>query len=90
MYMCVCIDIHTHTHMNACSVASVLSYCLQLYGFSKQKHWSGLPCPPLGDLPDPGIEPMSPACPELQMDPLSHLVRTPPPPHTHFHLTNNN
>ena len=33
-------------------------------GFSKQEHWSGLPCPPPGDLPDSGIEPkslMSPA-----------------------------
>ena len=28
-------------------------------GFSKQKHWSGLPCPPPGDLPDPGIKPES-------------------------------
>ena len=30
-------------------------------GFSKQEHWSGLPFPPPGDLPDPGIEPRSPA-----------------------------
>ena len=33
-------------------------------GFSRQEHWSGLPCPPPGDLPNPGIEsvfPMSPA-----------------------------
>ena len=29
-------------------------------GFSKQEHWSGLPCPPPGDLPDSGIEPVSP------------------------------
>ena len=29
--------------------------------FSRQEYWSGLPCPPLGDLPDPGIEPESPA-----------------------------
>ena len=28
--------------------------------FSRQEHWSGLPCPPLGDLPDPGVEPGSP------------------------------
>ena len=28
-------------------------------GFSKQEYWSGLPCPPLGDLPDTGIEPVS-------------------------------
>ena len=29
-------------------------------GFSKQEHWSGLPFPSPGDLPDPGIEPRSP------------------------------
>ena len=28
-------------------------------GFSRQEYWSGLPCPPPGDLPDPGIEPRS-------------------------------
>ena len=40
-------------------------------GFSRQEHWSGLPFPPPGDLPDPRIEPKSPA---LQADslPLSH------------------
>ena len=27
--------------------------------FSKQEYWSGFPCPPPGDLPDPGIKPMS-------------------------------
>jgi len=25
-------------------------------GFSRQDYWSGLPCPPPGDLPDAGIE----------------------------------
>ena len=30
-------------------------------GFSRQKYWSGLPFPSPGDLPDPGIEPESPA-----------------------------
>ena len=30
-------------------------------GFSRQEYWSGLLYPPLGDLPDPGIEPTSPA-----------------------------
>ena len=28
-------------------------------GFSRQEHWSGLPCPPPEDLPHPGIEPTS-------------------------------
>ena len=36
-------------------------------GFSRQECWSGLPFPSLGDLPDPGIEPGSPA---LQADAL--------------------
>ena len=34
-------------------------------GFSRQEHWSGLPFPPPGALPDPGIEPMSLMSPSL-------------------------
>ena len=30
-------------------------------GFSRQDYWSGLPFPSPGDLPDPGIQPTSPA-----------------------------
>ena len=30
-------------------------------GFPRQEYWSGLPRPSPGDLPDPGIEPTSPA-----------------------------
>ena len=37
------------------------------WGFSRQGYCSGLPCPPPGDLPNPGIEPRSPA---LQGDSL--------------------
>ena len=29
-------------------------------GVSRQEYWNGLPCPPPGDLPNPGIEPMYP------------------------------
>ena len=36
-------------------------------GFSRQEYWSGLPLPPSGDLPEPEMEPMSPA---LQADSL--------------------
>ena len=47
-----------------------MSSSLQSYGlgpsrplcpseFSRQEHWSGLPCPRPADLPDPGIEPTS-------------------------------
>ena len=34
-------------------------------GFSRQEYWSGLPCPPPGDLPDPGTEPASLTSPAL-------------------------
>ena len=37
-------------------------------GFSRQEYWSALPFPSPGDLPDPGIEPRSPA---LQADALT-------------------
>ena len=46
-----------------------------LPGSSIQEYWSGLPCPPSGDLPDPGIEPR---CPALQSDSLlSEPLRKP-------------
>ena len=40
-------------------------------GFPKQEYWNGLPFPFPGDIPDPGIQPVSPA---LQVDslPLNH------------------
>ena len=65
MYACV------HT----CSVAqSCLTLCdpmdysppsNSIHGISQQEYWSGFPFPPLGDLPDPGIKPASPASPAL-------------------------
>ena len=57
-------------------VCAVLSCSVQVceparlfcpWGFSRLEYWSGLLCPPPGDLPDPGIEPRSPA---LQTDSL--------------------
>ena len=41
-------------------------------GFSRQEHWSGLPFPSPGDLPNPGIEPRSPA---FQADTLTPATR---------------
>ena len=34
-------------------------------GLSRQEYWSGLPCPPPGDLPNPGIKPESLVSPSL-------------------------
>ena len=57
----------------ACQVASVVSNSLWTaacqpplsMGFSRQEYWSGLPCPPPGDLPHPGFKPISPMSPAL-------------------------
>ena len=39
-------------------------------GFPRQEYWSGLPFPPPGNLPDPGLEPTSPVSPTLQVNSL--------------------
>ena len=46
---------------------TVAYQALRSMGFSRQEYWSGLPFPSPGDLPNPGIEPGSPA---LQTDAL--------------------
>ena len=40
---------------------TVAYQALQSMEFSRQEYWSGLPFPPPGDLPNPGIEPRSPS-----------------------------
>ena len=50
-------------------------------GFFGQEYWSGLPCTPPGDLPDPGIEPRSPA---LQVDSLLRARRETHGAYIHF------
>ena len=44
-------------------------------GFFKLEYWGGLPFPPPGDLPNPGIEPTSPASPE-PTSPASPVLQT--------------
>ena len=43
-------------------------------GFSRQEYWSGLLWPPPGYLPDPGIEPESPAWPLIKGVTLAELL----------------
>ena len=67
------------TCSNLCVCVKLLQSCLTLFdlwtiarqaplsmGFSRQEYWSGLPCPPPWDLPNPGIEPRSPAPPSTE------------------------
>ena len=49
---------------------TVACQALLSMGFSRQEYWSGLPCCPPGDLPDPGIKPVPPASPAFQVDSL--------------------
>ena len=44
---------------------TVAHQALLSMGFSRQEYWSGFPCPPPGDLPDPGTEPISLMSPAL-------------------------
>ena len=80
--------------INLCRHVCVLSYfshvwlCATLWtvarqaplamGFSKQQYWSGLPCPPEGDLPDPRMKPSLVVLLHWQANslPLNHLLLT--------------
>ena len=62
-----------HLCVTPCTVACQL---LCLWDSPRQEYWSGLPCPPPGDLPNPGIDLMvSPVSSASQADSLqmSHL-----------------
>ena len=51
-------------------------------GFSRQEYWSGLPFPPPGDLPDPGIKPTSLEAPSL----AGEFFTTEPPGNRIFYV----
>ena len=64
---CVCVKSLSRVRLFA-TMWTVARQAPPSMGFSRQKYWSGLPFPSPGDLPDPGIEPRSPA---LQADALT-------------------
>ena len=71
--MCCTRNRFSHVRPTLCDLVDCSQAPLSV-GFSRQEYWSGLPCPPPRDLPDPGIELASPEAPALQADslPLSH------------------
>ena len=76
--MCVCVCTHAPSLSPVQLFGTPQTVALQAplsVGFSKQEYCSGLPFPPLGDLPNPGIETVSLVSPHGQVDslPLSHL-----------------
>ena len=53
---CACVCVLSHfSHIQLCA-ALWTCQAPRTMGFSKQEYWSGLKCPPLENLPDPGIE----------------------------------
>ena len=59
---CACILSHVRLFATLWTVTHQAPLSL---GFSRQEYWSGLPCPPAGNLPSSGIEPVSLRSPAL-------------------------
>ena len=56
----VCVYVFSHVQLFVTPWTTACQAPLSM-GFSRKEHWSGLPCPSPGDIPDPGIKPLSPA-----------------------------
>ena len=63
MCMCVCSGAQSSLYATPWTVARQAPLSM---GFSQQESWSGLPFPPPGDLPIPGVEPTPPVSPALE------------------------
>ena len=57
VYLCVCMLSRFSLVWLFATLWTVACLASSSMGFSRQEHWSGLPCPPPRDLPDQGIEP---------------------------------
>ena len=64
VWLCVCISV-TSVMSDSVTLWTVARQAPLSRGFPTQAYWNGLPCPPPGDLPNPGIEPTSPASPAV-------------------------
>ena len=63
MHVCV---LSRFSHVRLCATPWTVAHLAPLsVGFSRQEYWSGLPCPPPGDLPNPEVKPSSVMSPAL-------------------------
>ena len=63
----LCCVLSRFSHVQLCATPWTVACQAPLsVGFSRHEYWSGLPCPPPRDLPDPGIEPTSLMYPALK------------------------
>ena len=59
--MRTCVYLVAQSCLTLCDPTDCVAHqALLSMGFSRQEYWSGLPCPPPGDLANPGIKPRSP------------------------------
>ena len=66
LYPPQCVPAKLLSHVRLCETLWTLAHQAPVsQGFSRQEYWSGLPCFPPGDLPNPGIEPVSLMSPAL-------------------------
>ena len=56
--LCICMSVHAQSLQSCPTLCDTMDRARQaalFMGFSRQEYWSGLPCPPPGNLPDPGM-----------------------------------
>ena len=78
----VCVCMHTQSCLTLCDPLDHTHQVLLSMEFSRQEYWGELPCPPPGDLPNPGVKLASPVSHVLAV----RLFTTAPPAKPRFSL----
>ena len=78
--------LHVHASLVLCDPMDCSPPGSSLHGTLRQEHWSRLPCPPSGDLPDSRIELASPGAPTLEAESLPLNHQESPIEHFYIHL----
>ena len=85
IHVCLCVPSLFSCIRLFATLWTVACQALLSMGFPRQEYWNGLPFPPPGDLPDPGMEPTSPASPSPALA-GSFFTTEPLGKHTHTHI----
>ena len=88
IFMCVCVCVCVFSHFSHLKLFvtlwTVACQAPLSMGFCRQEYWSGLPCPPPGNLPDPGIRLASQHL--LHYRQILYLLRHPGSPYTYVYI----
>ena len=80
--MCICCCFIAKSRLTLGTLWTMTCQAPLSVEFPRQEYWSGLPFSSPGNLPDPGIEPMSLVSPALQVDSIP--LAPPGKPISHF------